>query len=319
MWIEEYRPKNLSDILGQDAIIDRLRAFAKDKENMPHFLFAGPAGVGKTSTAIVLAREIFQEYFLENYKELNASDERGINVVREEIKRYSSILPAGNMPFRLLVLDEADNMTPEAQQALRRTMEKYRHVRFILIANYSSKIISPIQSRCAIFRFRPITKDLIIQKIKQICENEHLTIAPEAIISLYETSEGDMRRLLNLMQAASVLSSAITPETVHEVAGRANPKEVEQILELLRIHSMGGFFEARKKLRGLLYTDGISAKELIAQIHTAVVKATKFSDSQKVQIIEVIGEVDFRLTEGSNEELQLVYLLARITHLLVET
>ncbi|OLS19509.1 MAG: Replication factor C small subunit [Candidatus Heimdallarchaeota archaeon LC_3] len=312
MWIEDYRPKKLADVLGQEVIIERLMAFAKDKGNMPHFLFAGPAGVGKTSTAIALAREIFQESFAENYKELNASDERGIKMVREDIKKYASIMPAARMPFRLLVLDEADNMTSDAQQALRRTMEKYKSLRFILIANYSSKIISPIQSRCAVFRFRPIPKNLVKKKIAEITKNEGINIEEKAIDALCNVSEGDMRKLLNVMQAASVLSSEITEEVVHDVAGRAHPKKIDEMLNILFTHSMDGFFEARKKLRSLLYSVGVSGKDLVKQIHTAIIDNTNIAETEKVTIIGILGEVDFRLTEGANEEIQLVYLLAKI-------
>ena len=318
MWIEEFRPRSLQDVLGQEPIIERLQAFAKEPVKMPNFLFAGPAGVGKTSTAIALAREIFHDTFSENYKELNASDERGIKMVREDVKNYASIRPHGDMPFRLLVLDEADNMTSDAQQALRRTMEKYRTVRFILIANYSSKIIPPIQSRCAIFRFRPIALDLAMKKIKQISVQEKFTVNDAAIAALYDVSAGDMRKLLNLLQAACVLSNEVTEEVVHEVAGRANPKEINEILEVLHTHAMDGFYEARKKLRELLYTVGISAKDLIFQINSAVLASSIFSDHQKVKIIEAIGEVDFRLTEGASEEIQLVYLLSRMVQIVTE-
>ena len=316
MWIEEYRPRTLGEVIGQEPIIERLMAFVADQARIPHFLFAGPAGVGKTSTAIAFARELFKEFYFENYKELNASDERGIKIVREDIKSYASILPAGGLPFRLLVLDEADNMTSDAQQALRRTMEKYRSIRFILIANYSSKIISPIQSRCAVFHFRPISKDLIRKRISDIAAKEELKIDEEAADALYDASEGDMRKLLNLLQAASVLDNLITASVVHEVAGKASPKDVEGMLSTLFDHGLGGFFEARKKLRELLYQQGISAKEVIAQINTAILRSQRISEHQKVKIIEILGEVDFRLTEGASDEIQLGYLLTKIIELI---
>ena len=201
MWVEKYRPKTLTDVLGQDHIVNRLQAFVHEKNKMPHFLFAGPAGVGKTSSALALARDIFGESFSENYKELNASDERGIKIVREDIKNYASIAPSSGAPFRILVLDEADNMTSDAQQALRRTMEKYKKIRFILIANYSSKIIPPIQSRTAVFRFRPIADKLIEEKIKSICKTESISVTDQAGKALNEITNGDMRQLLNLLQA----------------------------------------------------------------------------------------------------------------------
>lgn len=311
MWVERYRPKTLSDVLGQENIVERLRAFVKEKEKMPHFLFAGPAGVGKTSSAIALARDLFGEQFHENYKELNASDERGIKMVREDIKRYASIAPSPGVPFRMLVLDEADNMTSDAQQALRRTMEKFKRVRFILIANYSSKIISPIQSRTAVFRFRPIQRELIETKVQQIAELESLEVTPEAVESLIQVTNGDMRRLLNIMQAGSVISRKIDQQIVHEIAGKADPKEVQTLVSVVANQGMSGFKEARSKLRNLLYTVGVSGKDLIGQIHSTVLQTQEIPDKAKVEIVKAIGEIDYRLTEGANEEIQLTYLITQ--------
>jgi replication factor C small subunit len=311
MWVEKYRPRRLSDVLGQENIINRLQAFVKEKEKMPHFLFAGPAGVGKTSSAIALAREIFGSNFSENYKELNASDERGIKIVREDIKNYASIAPTQGAPFRILVLDEADNMTTDAQQALRRTMEKYKRIRFILIANYSSKIISPIQSRTAVFRFRPIAKDLLIEKIKKISELESIKISESALDTLYEVCHGDLRQLINIMQACSIVSDEITVDIVNDIAGKADPKEVRKIISLIVSKRMAGFKEARKKLRQLLFTVGISGKDLIGQINQVLLQSTQINDNALVEMIKSVSEIDFRLNEGANEEIQLTYLLSQ--------
>ncbi len=316
MWVEKYRPKSLSDVLGQENIVNRLQAFVNERNKMPHFLFAGPAGVGKTSSALALARDIFGDSFSENYKELNASDERGIKIVREDIKNYASIAPSAGAPFRILVLDEADNMTADAQQALRRTMEKYKKIRFILIANYSSKIIPPIQSRTAVFRFRPIADKLIEEKIARICKSESITATETAIQSLKEISNGDMRQLLNLLQAASIISSNITEDIVNDIAGKADPNEVKKIISILVNKKMGGFQEARQKLRSLLYTVGISGKDLIGQINSALLRSNEIDNKQLIEMIKAVSEIDFRLTEGANEEIQLTYLLSQFITIL---
>ena len=316
MWVEKYRPKSLSDVLGQEHIVNRLQAFVREKNKMPHFLFAGPAGVGKTSSALALARDIFGESFSENYKELNASDERGIKIVREDIKNYASIAPSAGAPFRILVLDEADNMTSDAQQALRRTMEKYKKIRFILIANYSSKIIPPIQSRTAVFRFRPIAKELNEEKIKKICETESISITESAIKSLIEISSGDMRQTVNLLQACSIISNNVTEDIVNDIAGKADPNEVKKIISIIVNKKMDGFIEARQKLRSLLYTVGISGKDLIGQINSALLKTNNLENKQLLEMIKTVSEIDFRLTEGANEEIQLTYLLSQFISIL---
>lgn len=316
MWVEKYRPKTLSDVLGQENITNRLSAFVNEKGKMPHFLFAGPAGVGKTSSAIALARDIFGKNFSDNYKELNASDERGIKIVREDIKNYASIAPSPGIPFRILVLDEADNMTTDAQQALRRTMEKFKKIRFILIANYSSKIIPPIQSRTAVLRFRPISEKLIINKIHQISKIESIKITEPALKSLYENSNGDMRQLINIMQACSIISNEITKDIVNEIAGKADPKEVKKLISLISSKGMNGFKEAQHKLRQLLFTVGISGKDLIGQINQSLLKTTDINDEALIEMVKSISEVDHRLTEGANEEIQLTYLLSQFIWIL---
>jgi replication factor C small subunit len=316
MWVEKYRPKSLTEVLGQDHIVNRLQAFVHEKNKMPHFLFAGPAGVGKTSSALALARDIFKDKFSENYKELNASDERGIKIVREDIKNYASIAPTPGIPFRILVLDEADNMTADAQQALRRTMEKYKKIRFILIANYSSKIIPPIQSRTAVFRFRPISDKLITEKIKAICNTESITVTESAIRSLIEISNGDMRQLLNLLQACSIISNNVSEEIVNDIAGKADPNEIKKILNIIINKKMDGFKEARDKLRTLLYTVGISGKDLIGQINSTLLKINDLNNNHLIEMVKAISEIDFRLTEGANEEIQLTYLLTQFISIL---
>jgi replication factor C small subunit len=189
IWTEKYRPSTFSEVVGQEDIIKRVEALTKSL-NIPHLLFAGPAGTGKSTLALIVVKELFGSNWKDNYLELNASDERGINIVREKVKNFARTKSLGNIPFKIIFLDEADALTPEAQQALRRTMENFSSTcRFILSCNYSSKIIDPIQSRCAIFRFRLLEKKDVERVMKKIAEKENLIINPEAMEIIYEGSE----------------------------------------------------------------------------------------------------------------------------------
>ncbi|MFH0927497.1 MAG: replication factor C small subunit, partial [Candidatus Micrarchaeota archaeon] len=202
-WTEKYRPKKLDDIIGQQDIVNSLRSFVRLK-NMPHLLFAGPPGCGKTTATLALANELYGDSRSECLLEMNASDERGIDVVRGKIKDFARTIALADVPFKLIFLDEADSLTSDAQSALRRTMELYvSATRFILGANYSSKIIEPIQSRCSVFRFSNLRDEEVSQMASRIAEKEGLEIEPKALEALKYVSEGDMRKLINAMQGAA--------------------------------------------------------------------------------------------------------------------
>lgn len=306
-WTEKYRAKRLDDnIVGQEAIVRRLKAYAKQK-SMPNLLFAGPPGVGKTLCAIALAYELFGDSFGQNFMELNASDERGIDVVREQIKNYAATLPFGGIRFKVIFLDEADALTREAQNALRRTMENTSATtRFILSANYSSKIIEPIQSRCALFRFRPLSEEHVVERLRHIAQKEKVHVDADGYKALVYSSEGDMRKAINFLQTASTLGEKISEDTVFKVAAKARPKEVKELIEL----AMDGKFEnARKKLDALLYEYGLSGEDVILQLYRETI-GLDIDQRKKVDLIDKIGEYNFRLTEGANERIQLEALLA---------
>lgn len=242
--------------------------------------------------------------------ELNASDQRGINVVRETVKTFARIRSIGEIPFKIMILDEADNMTADAQQALRRTMERFTETcRFILIANYSGKIIEPIQSRCAPFRFTYLRREDHDAYLRRIIEPENVNITDEGFDAIYEVFGGDLRRAVNTLQAAASLGRPIDNETVYSVIGRANPMDVRDMITLAM---KGDFISARNKLREMILKYGVAGSDIIRQIHTEIFRS-KLPENWKVKLADVIGEIDFRLIQGADEEVQLSALLARLT------
>jgi len=277
---------------------------------MPHQLYAGPAGVGKSTLAIVVAKKLFGEQWRQNLLELNASDERGIDIVRVKVKDFARTKAIGDVPFKIIFLDECDALTREAQQALRRTMENYTSTcRFILSCNYSSKIIDPIQSRCAVFRFKPLEKKdqgLIIDKI---AKEEHLKITEKAKAALEEVSEGDCRRLENIMQSCTAISKNITEDLIYSLASIAEPKEVKEILELAIKNK---FVDAKNKLLDTMLQNGLSGLDIIKQIQKTILDLD-IDNRNKMTLIEKCGEIEFRMTEGSDEFIQLECLLAQFT------
>ncbi len=308
-WIEKYRPGTLNEIVGQKEITRRLKSYVQNK-TMPNLMFSGTAGIGKTSCAIALAKEFFKDSFQQNFLELNASDERGIDVVRETIKNFARTL-AFDAGFKIIFLDESDALTIDAQQALRRTMEKYsRTCRFILSCNYSSKIIEPIQSRCVVFRFSQLNSKDVEEKLRDVAHKEKVHLEDKAIEALVYVSSGDMRKAINVLQASASTHEKVTEKIVYEVSARARPEEVK---EMIKVALKGDFLEARKMLDLLMYEYGMSGEDVIVQLHRELLDMdeTEVPDKTKIELVDKIGEYNFRMVEGANERVQLEALLAQ--------
>lgn len=306
IWTEKYRPKKFEEVVGQDDIIKKVTNLTKAL-NIPHMLFAGPAGTGKSTLALIVVRELFGVHWKENYLELNASDERGIDVVRQKVKDFARTKPLGNVPFKVIFLDEADALTREAQQALRRTMENFTSTcRFIMSCNYSSKIIDPIQSRCVVFRFKLLERKDIEKRIQIIAEKEGLQLDQKTVETLYEASEGDCRRVINLLQACASISPAITHELINTLVSAAKPTDTRIVLEYAL---SGDFLKAKEKLLDVMLRESVSGTEIIKSIQKEVWNL-QIDNDLKVKLTEKTGEIEFRMIEGSDEFIQLQALLA---------
>jgi len=318
VWTEKYRPKTLSEVKGQEDITNRLSAFINSK-SMPHLLFAGMQGTGKTTSFLALARDLFGEDYKENVLELNASDDRGINIVRTAIKDFARTRSVSEKaPFKLIFLDEADALTKDAQNALRRTMEDYSsNVRFCLSCNYSSRIIPPIQSRCAIFRFQPLPKKVVTEVLMDISKKEKLDLDHTAADYIYDASEGDLRKAENILQATTAIAKkpsesipGLTRVTVNEVKEVVSFAEPLELYSIVKLALSGQFKQSKDKLSDVIVKYGLSGVDAISQIQKQIWNSDEFSDKIKVRLMKSCGEYEFRISEGSNEFVQLNAFLA---------
>jgi replication factor C small subunit len=310
VWVEKYRPRKLVDVIGQKSIVERLSAYAKTR-SMPHMLFAGPAGSGKTTCAISLARELYGENWRDNLIELNASDERGIDIVRGKIKDFARAASIGISDFKIIFLDEADALTSDAQAALRRTMERYTQTcRFILSCNYSSKIIEPIQSRCAVFRFRPLSEADVRSYLERIAKGESVDITEDGLGAIAGLAGGDLRKATNIMQVAASLGKKVDADAVFESTENIRPSEIQKMLTT----ALGGnFTAARSLLDELIARHGLSGEDIVSGIHRAVFDLPVSEDS-KVRLVDRVGEAEFRMVSGASERIQLEALLAHFAN-----
>ncbi|NQZ85277.1 MAG: replication factor C small subunit [Nanoarchaeales archaeon] len=309
IWVDKFRPQTFDEIIGQDNFVKRIKAFINSK-NLPHLLFAGSPGTGKTTTALVVARELYgKDGTKGNFLELNASDDRGIDVIRNQIKEFAKLKSLANIPYKIICLDEADSLTKDAQQALRRTMEKYSaSCRFILACNEISKILDPIQSRCVIFKFKALSMEALVALLDKVEIEESLTFEDKTKEYLSQISKGDVRKLLNTLQAAAAINNTISIDGINEIIDFVNPKEVEEMIELAK---SGNFEKARDLMIKLRSIRGLSGLEILKEMYRVILKLD-VDPKIKIKFIDKIASVEFRLVEGSDEELQLEAFLATL-------
>jgi len=317
MWIEKYRPRTLSEVVNQEETVEGLKALLKTPATMPHLLFAGPPGTGKSTIALCIARQLMGEGFRNLVLELNASDERGIGVVRERIKGFSQIIqtaPSG-VQFGLVILDECDEMTKDAQTALRRIMETAsRTCRFILICNYQSGIIEPIQSRCAVFRFRLLGEKEAVSYLDRICKAEKIEADPKALKRILELSEGDLRRAVNYLQVVATSSKGGRIDV--SALDKFLPEEQSNLVRsMLKMAVEGDFIKAREVMYELMGKYGVSGREIIRAANREIGRVPEVSAGKQVDVIRALGEYDFRLTQGANEDIQLSAMLAQLAQM----
>ncbi|HUU48650.1 MAG TPA: replication factor C small subunit [Nitrosopumilaceae archaeon] len=306
MWVEKYRPEKLSEIVDQTEIIGSLEALIKNPADMPHLLFSGSAGVGKTTAALCLARQVLGEYVKDYTLELNASDERGIGMVREKVKKFTRFAGMADAPFKLIILDEADEMTNDAQTALRRIIEDTaKFCRFILIANNISKIIDPLQSRCATFKFTSIPEEDVIARLTEIAKKEKVKADKKGLKEIYDYSEGDLRHAINLLQATASLGE-ISQENVKASAGLTKTSDVDIVLKMALD---GKITDAREKMIELIKVYGMSESDFLKYLNSSVFKS---NHEHLSKILEVIAKYDYRILVGANPEIQLSALLAEL-------
>lgn len=306
MWVEKYRPLKLDQVANQKPIVDGIKNLIAKPEEMPNLLFSGPAGVGKTTVALCIARQILGEYWRDYTLELNASDERGINMVRERVKMFAryTTMASSKIPFKVVILDEADEMTGDAQTALRRIIEdSARSTRFILICNYISQIIEPIQSRCVIFRFVNLTEEDVVKHLEEICKKENVKYEKKALSIIYEATEGDLRHAINALQAAASTGNVNTTN-VEATVGISHKAKVADIIKLAL---SGKFQDARTKLIELTRVYGMSERDFLRYANEEVQKKTS-----SAEVISALADCDYRLIAGAHPDIQLAALLAEL-------
>ncbi|MBN3273265.1 RFC4 factor, partial [Polyodon spathula] len=317
-WVEKYRPKCVDEVAFQEEVVAVLKR-SLEGADLPNLLFYGPPGTGKTSTILAASRELYgPELFRQRVLELNASDERGIQVVRNKIKTFAQLTVAGSRsdgkpcpPFKIIILDEADSMTNPAQAALRRTMEKEsKTTRFCLICNYVSRIIEPLTSRCSKFRFKPLADEIQEKRVLEICEKEDVKYTKEGITALVKVSEGDLRKAITYLQSAARLTGGkeITEQVITEIAGVVSNEMIDSLIQACYSSS----FEKLEVVVSNMINEGFAASQIINQLHDTVIEKEDLNDKQKSAVTEKLAEVDKCLMDGADEYLQMISLCSVI-------
>jgi replication factor C subunit 2/4 len=310
-WVEKYRPKSVDEVSHQGEVVASLKKSLEQK-NLPHLIFYGPPGTGKTSTILACARQLYGAEYKNRVMELNASDERGIAVVRNKIKSFAQVAVSSNdnlPPYKLIVLDEADSMTTDAQSALRRTMETYSKVtRFCIICNYISRLIPPIASRCAKFRFKPLPGEAMIDRLQFIGKQEGVDCSDEAMGELIKYSEGDMRRAIQMLQSLHRLhGGGLQPQGVLDLCGAVPHERMSALFDVCRAND----WERLAGFASDMLADGYPVAQIVTQMLEFIVRPEEpFTNVARAKIATQLGEVDKQLIDGACDSLQLMNLLA---------
>jgi replication factor C subunit 2/4 len=309
-WVEKYRPTDIKDVVGNEETLSRLQIIAEEG-NLPNIIITGPPGTGKTTSILCLARALLGDTFSKAVLELNASDERGIQVVRETIKTFARTkvnLPAGR--HKIIILDEADNMTSAAQQALRRIMEEYSNsTRFALACNYSSKIIEPIQSRCAILRYTKLSDQQLAKRLIEVARAENVQYTDDGMELLIFTADGDMRQALNNLQSTNSGFGLVSAENVLKVCDQPHPAILKKVITSCQ---QNDFYDAYKTLDTHLWKKGYAATDLLSTMFKLVKNSNDLPEFLKLEFIKEIGFAHKRALEGVGSLLQISGLLARL-------
>lgn len=306
-WVEKYRPQRLEDLISHEDILKTIRKFM-DENRLPHLLFYGPPGTGKTSTILACAKQLYSaKEFASMVLELNASDDRGIGTVREKVLNFASTRTIFNKGFKLIILDEADAMTKDAQNALRRVMEKFTaNTRFCLICNYLSKIIPALQSRCTRFRFGPLNPEQMVPRVNHVAAAESLTISEDGMKALLELSNGDMRRALNILQSTSMAHDEVSENNIYTCTGQPKKSDIEDMLEWMLNKE---FSVAYRNLEVLKKEKGIALQDILTEVHKYVHKID-FPTNTKIMILDKMADIEYRLAAGASEKIQTTALVS---------
>ncbi|XP_061586527.1 replication factor C subunit 5 [Cololabis saira] len=306
-WVEKYRPQTLDDLISHKDILTTIQKFISE-DKLPHLLFYGPPGTGKTSTILACARQLYQgREFNSMVLELNASDDRGIGVVRGPILSFASTRTIFKKGFKLVILDEADAMTQDAQNALRRVIEKFtENTRFCLICNYLSKIIPALQSRCTRFRFGPLSPDQMIPRLEHVIEQESIDVAPDGMKAIVTLSSGDMRRSLNILQSTSMAHGKVTEDTVYTCTGHPLRSDIANILDWCLNK---GFTAAYKQILELKTLKGLALQDIVTEVHL-LVHRVDFPPAVRISLLIKLADIEHRVASGTNEKIQLSSMIA---------
>ncbi|KAJ1968979.1 Subunit of heteropentameric Replication factor C (RF-C) [Dispira parvispora] len=309
-WVEKYRPETLQDLVCQDQITSTINKFI-DENRLPHVLFYGPPGTGKTSTILACAKKLYGKHYKTMTLELNASDDRGIGVVREQIVNFASTREIFNLGFKLVILDEADAMTQAAQAALRRVIEKYtKNVRFCIICNYASKIIPAIQSRCTRFRFAPLADEHVRKRLQYVADMEHVQLTPAGADAILHLSKGDMRRVLNILQACHSAFPTVDDAAVYICTGSPYPEDIRNIFESMLSDE---FTTTYTLLTQLKLEKGLALHDVISELYTCV-DEYNFPAPVGIYLLDKMAQVEYNLNTGATEKLQVSALIGHFKY-----